>query len=356
MTVVFGWLGIATVLAVFFAVKCHMMSQENDQDDNEPLTMAEHIGNMADDGYSSVDILEYIRRNDSSAFASVAEAALGLPAAAPVRDNYGSVNVSSGEGSEEDAVIITPPDDESAVVTERTEQDGQTDQTGGGAEYPYPDMFSPALTSSAAAEKPEITSKTVFLTFEGEVSENTADILTIMNRQNVTGVLLVPDKGLIPEQNEENRDILRLAVSQGCEVGVFAGGDMSFSSKDEYMREFAAVYERLSAVCGAPRLYRIPDSAEMSAEVRREIKAELESRGFEECVYNAETLDGLGLGWQAIFDASTENVKGNTEAGRPSAIHFGSSYSSVTAAEDIITELKENGYSFELYTSAEDIR
>lgn len=347
LTVVFGWLGIATVLAVFFAVKCHSMSKESTDAQAEPMTMAEHIKNMSDDGYSSVDILEYIRRNDNGAFLSVAEQALSVPANAPAAS--GTDNVSSGEGSSENAIVITPPDEEDgaqAVQTSPSDMSGDS----------YPNMFSPTFLSSAVHEKQQVTPKTVFLTFEGEVSENTADILTIMSRQNVAGVLLVPDKALIPEQDEENREILRWAVSQGCDVGVFAGEDMTFESKDMYMREFSAVYGRLSAVCGAPSLYRIPSSAKMSDQVREEITRELESRGFSECVSNAETDDDSGLGWQHIFDTALANVSDNTNSGTPSVIHFGSSYSSVTAAEDIIAELKENGYTFAVYTDKADVR
>lgn len=349
LTVVFGWLGIATVLAVFFAVKCHTMSKDGGDAEAEPLTMAEHIKNMSDDGYSSVDILEYIRRNDNGAFLSVAEQALSVPANAPAAAD--SDNIASGEGSQENAVVITPPDEEDNAVSGTVPVSPPAENSGD----TYPNMFSPTLLSSEIHEKQQVTSKTVFLTFEGEVSENTADILTIMNRQNVTGVLLVPDKALIPEQNEENRDILRWAVSQGCQVGVFAGEDMTFESKAQYMREFSAVYDRLSAVCGAPSVYRIPGSAKMSAQVREEITRELESRGFSECVSNADTDDDSGMGWQHIFDTTMENVSNNTNSGSPSVIHFGSSYSSVTAAEDIITELKDNGYSFALYRDKSDV-
>ena len=70
LTVVFGWIGIATILAVFFGIKCYTMSRESTDTAAENASLKEHIGKITADGYSAEDILEYIKQNDTDTFES----------------------------------------------------------------------------------------------------------------------------------------------------------------------------------------------------------------------------------------------------------------------------------------------
>lgn len=60
LTVFFGWLGAATVLAVFFGIRCHMLTKQAESAQTENGTMKEYLDMMNDAGYSYDDIRTYI--------------------------------------------------------------------------------------------------------------------------------------------------------------------------------------------------------------------------------------------------------------------------------------------------------
>lgn len=307
LTVVFGWLGIATVLAVFFAVKCHMLSSEAKDSSADTMSVEEYVAQMEQAGISDEEIIGYINSKNAP-----------VTSAEEIVPEIPSQTVMSED-------VIEPPTEEPVVSAVSDEL--------------FPDMY------SAKADKKAADSSTVFLTFEGDISENASDILIILKRQNVNGAFFISD--ISPDY----KDTLISACDYGCTLGVFAGENKSYLSAEEYLSDFHDTYSMIANVSGtAPSIYRIPDTAEMSPQVRENIINELDRRGFTEIGYNADSGDASpSAGWQSIMDSSTKAVFLNQMADKASVLRFHSGngfYTSVITAEDVIIELKADGFKF----------
>lgn len=320
LTVVFGWIGIATLLAVFFGVKCHKLENE----EKEPMTIEEHISRMTSEGYTLEEIESVIRRGSS--LTETAED--NIPADVTVYTEAVSAPVGS---------------DASETVPAETEPSAEDNSD---LSLLYPEM-----TVTRSGSPLQAAAKDVFLTFEGDPSPNMADILIILDRQNAHAAFFLSTA----ECSADDADTVRLAASRGNSLGVLAGGDKSYSDAQTYLADFHALYSGISEIAGAaPMLYRIPDSAEMTAETRQEIVSELERRGFVYCEYNVASDDRApDSGWQEIYDRVTSRVFRNKVAEKGSVVllHGGSGdKNTVYTVEDIISDMTSQGYSFKAYT------
>ena len=359
LTVVFGWLGIATVLAVFFAVKCHTISKE------EPSSIEEYIVLMEESGYSREDIIEYLSDGGGIVPETSEAAKSELPAMGTAVTEDTTAEMTSETIT---APVITPPDESSdtaAPITEVTSAKpqvtttaaesvttaAQTTQKSQTSALPKQTEAADDLYAQKASSKKAADKSTVFLSFEGIDAENISDILIILDRQNVNAAFFIPQiKG------DAAAEAVARAADSGNTIGVFAGENKSFASAKAYLDEFSACCSQIKKLCGVPSVYRIPDSAEMTAEVRSEVMEELDKRGFTHCSYNAESGDRLSSsGWQDIMDTSADNTYLNYTAGKATVLRMSCSYKTVTAAEDIITELKSDGFSFGILDNSVEI-
>lgn len=426
LTVVFGWIGVATVLAVYFGVKCHTLDNKS-----EPRSIEEYVEQMTADGYSLEEIAAYI---DSS---RTGENDPGIPAIATNAEN-GETGDSDAEGTLPTETIKPPGDfilpssipdyyepavigqngetaaasrtddtetaqsgddndvieleapprtEETSSVTEETAAAAQADVTGTEApvypatvpereELPVYTTTAPPMTDAPVRTEESISvpiserftdmyvknadkkytpsAKTVFLTFEGEPSENMWDILTILERQRAKGTFFLSSCG-----TGDDRNIVKYASDCGHTPGILAGSKSSYSGAAEYIEEFAEIYADITAICGsAPRLYRIPDSVKMTTEVRQQVNAELERRGFIYCDYNAVSGDtSPDADWQGVYDTVISNVFMNRLSDKASTVllHCGSDLAVLTT-EDIITGLYEQGYAFAALSGGTEIK
>lgn len=320
LTVVFGWIGIATLLAVFFGVKCHKLENE----EKEAMTIEEHISAMTAEGYTLEEIEAVIRRGSS-----IAETEDIIPADAAVFTEETSSAVS-----------------ETASETALSETEAVSDIS-----LLYPDM-----TAVRSGSPVQAAARDVFLTFEGDPSPNMADLLIILDRQDAHAAFFLDTA----ECSADEGDTVRLAASRGNSIGVLAGADKSYSGAESYIHDFYALYSGISEISGtAPVLYRIPDTADMTADTRREIVSELERRGFVYCEYNVASDDRApDSGWQEIYDRVTSRVFRNkiAEKGSVVLLHGGSGdKNTVYTVEDIISDMTAKGYLFKAYTENTEI-
>lgn len=320
LTVVFGWIGIATLLAVFFGVKCHKLENE----EKEPMTIEEHIYRMTAEGYTLEEIEAVISRGSS-----LAAEEDNIPANVPVIAEETSSPVSETVPSE-------------AVSEETTAEAPQAADIS---------LLYPEMTALRSGSPVQAAARDVFLTFEGDPSPNMSDILIILDRQNAHAAFFLDTV----ECGSDEKDTVRLAASRGNSLGVLAGADKSYADAESYLHDFHALYSGISEISGtAPVLYRIPDTAEMTAETRQEIVSELERRGFVYCEYNVASDDRApDSGWQEIYDRVTSRVFRNkiAEKGSVVLLHGGSSdQNTVYTVEDIISDMTSQGYLFKAYT------
>lgn len=324
LTVVFGWIGIATLLAVFFGVKCHKLENE----EKEPMTIEEHISQMTAEGYTLEEIESVIRRGSS-----LSGAENDIPA---------NAGVFTEETSSVSGTVTSETVSEQIVSEETISASSETSDIS---------LLYPEMTVTRSGSPVRAAARDVFLTFEGDPSPNMADLLIILDRQNAHAAFFLDTA----ECSADDGDTVRLAASRGNSLGVLAGADKSYADAQSYLADFYALYSGIAELSGtAPVLYRIPDSAEMTAETRLEITGELERRGFVYCEYNVISDDRApGSGWQEIYDRVTSRVFRNKVAEKGSVVllHGGSSdQNTVYTVEDIISDMTSQGYSFKAYT------
>ncbi|MCI7767643.1 MAG: polysaccharide deacetylase family protein [Oscillospiraceae bacterium] len=315
---VFGWIGIATLLAVFFGVKCHKLENE----EKPPKTIEEHISEMTAEGYTPEEIEAVLRRGSS-----------------PTEDKNDIIPAGADLPNETLAV--------SESITEAVSSETEPRET---AETDISLLYPEMRVTPSGSPQPA-SAKDVFLTFEGAPSNNMSDLLIILSRQKVTASFFLEGTG----ESEDEHDILRSAVSSGNTAGILAGTDRAYSDAESYLADFNSLFEEISEITGiAPMLYRIPDSAEMNAETRRQITDELAARGFVYCEYNTASDDKApGSGWQEIYDRVTSRIFLNKVAEKGSVVllHGGKDdRTTVYTVEDIIIDMTAKGYSFKAYT------
>ena len=319
LTVVFGWIGIATLLAVFFGVKCHKLENE----EKEPMTIEEHISQMTAEGYTLEEIEAVINRGSSLT--------------EQTEDNVPA-----------NAEVTIP---ETSPVSEPAHSETVTEATAVSTETADLSLLYPEMTVTRSGNPVRAGSKDVFLTFEGDPSSNMADLLIILDRQNAAASFFLDTA----ECSSDDMDTVRLAASKGNTLGVLAGADRSYADAESYLEDFHMLYNGISEISGtAPVLYRIPDTAEMTVETRAEIVTELERRGFIYCEYNVISDDRApDSGWQEIYDRVTSRVFRNKIAEKASVVllHGGrDDTNTVYTVEDIISDMTAKGYSFKAYT------
>jgi len=330
LSVVFGWIGIATLLAVFFGIKCHKLETE----DPPPQTIEEYISRMTADGYTIEEIQAVLSRGSL----------LNVPIESQPEESVIQANADISLETAPVSVTEPPVINESAAESAVTPMQNETDES---LEALFPNLSAERSGSTETAS-----SKDIFLTFEGAPSDNMWDILTILNRQNANAAFFIDRTG-----GEDGAEALRTAVSDKNTLGVLAGGGKTYSDAESYLADFAALYTEISEAADCkPVLYRIPDDAAMSEEVRNDIVSELDRRGFVYCGYNTVSNDRLpDSGWQEIFDAVSEGVFRNKVAEKASVVQLhGGKDDTVTVytVEDIITELAAKGYSFKAFSDS----
>ena len=330
LSVVFGWIGIATLLAVFFGIKCHKLETE----DPSPQTIEEYISRMTADGYTIEEIQAVLARGSL----------LNVPIESQPEESVIQANADISSETAPVSVTEPPAVTESPVTETRNEANDSLES-----------LF-PNLSAERSGNTETALAKDIFLTFEGAPSDNMWDILTILNRQNANAAFFIDRTG-----GEDGAEALRTAVSDKNTLGVLAGGGKTYSDAESYLADFAALYTEISEAADCkPVLYRIPDDAAMSDEVRNDIVSELDRRGFVYCGYNTVSNDRLpDSGWQEIFDAVSEGVFRNKVAEKASVVQLhGGKDDTVTVytVEDIITDLAAKGYSFKAFSDSTVIR
>lgn len=349
LTVVFGWIAAATILAVFFGVKCYKLTSAEQPAEAEKMSVSEYIKQMNSEGYTSEQILEYISRFDAESY----EAFVGgdKMAVSPelVLDNDITEKVT-------EPVTSARPDDEIVIEDSNdTPNTPETEYVSGNADYTelYPELY-----AEKAAAKTVPDSKTVYMTFDDGPSVNTYDILFILNRQKIKGTFFMS-----AGKTEDCREQMRAVAEAGHTIGVHSFShdpSVIYSSVEDFLRDFYETYKLIYDACGVrPSVYRMADIGKCPDSLRREIIAEMDRRGFTRFEYNAESDDrAASKNWQYIHDTAIYNVLMNTADGCASVVHLHDStddYTTVITTEDIIIDLKAEGYKFAALDNSVDI-
>lgn len=186
----------------------------------------------------------------------------------------------------------------------------------------------------------------IYLTFDDGPSPRTPEILRILDKHNIKATFFIVE-------NEENyTDYLKQEVEAGHSVGVHSASHKYseiYSSVDAYLKDFTKCYEYIYKNTGyEPTLLRFPGGSvnKYNKNICRDLVDEMTRRGFAYFDWNVDSGDGTGsLTSRQIYNNVINGCKGKKRA--VVLMHDAvNKKSTAEALDDIITELKNQGFEF----------
>ena len=240
--------------------------------------------------------------------------------------------------TEESAVSLPVPEESSVIDTDTSDEEPD-------AESPYSSLYTDMYVDKYTGEYIN-DDNTVYLTFDDGPSSLTEEILYYLDKKDVKATFFV-----VPNESEECARLLKKISDAGHTIGIHSythDYETIYASADAFLEDFNKAYEIVCAATGEkPKLFRFAGGSinDYNGKVRDEIIAEMERRGFTYFDWNVDSNDWQGYGWQELYD----NVTADASALLTPVILFhdtGARMNTVLVIEDIISSLRNKGYSF----------
>ncbi len=222
----------------------------------------------------------------------------------------------------------------------------------------YPHLYAaPPLSPAddAPAGNVEVEDAMVcYLTFDDGPSPVTADVLDTLDAYGIRATFFVTGAG-----SEKDEDLLRRAAQAGHTIGVHTYShdyNTVYASVEAFLADFDEMYRRIAVVTGdAPTIFRFPGGSvnAYNADVRDEIVAEMERRGFVFFDWNAAGNDAVVGGADA--EQITDSVLASASGHQRAFVLLHDSATCETTAQAlpaVIEGLWERGYQFQPLTNA----
>lgn len=329
-TIIFGWIAVATFLAAFFGIK-YFIEAGKTAEVNASYGENHDAGYIPDDasfetlflimtaqmsakGYSTEDILAFIRDNESEEFKGFVEEYISAyPDAFPQENSGASPHTT---------------DDSSAEYTKL-----------------YPDLY--AENSNQGFKEDN---GTIYLTFDDGPSKNTMDILNILDKYDIKATFFF--NGGTDEASVER---MKAVADAGHTIGLHSiSHDYKkiYESVESYLDDFYDTYTCVYEATGVkPQVFRFPGGSinNYNRFVYMQIIAEMTRRGFVYYDWNVSGEDAVhGADWTSIYNNLMTGINNNSADRAIVLLHDSSDkYATVTVLDDVIVELLGDGYHFD---------
>ena len=330
LTVVFGWIAVATFLAVFFGIKYSVEAKKAAE--VSANYEEEHYNSIPEDasfetlflimtaqmsakGYSTEDILAFIKENEPEAWSSfVGEY---------ISENSGNVPEAGGQ-------TISEPVTSEDISAEYTKL--------------YPDLYAESYPESFKDDN-----GTIYLTFDDGPSKNTMDILYILKRYDITATFFFNGG-----TDETTMERMKAVADAGHSIGVHSVShdyEKVYESVESYLDDFYNTYTCIYEATGIkPQIFRFPGGSinNYNRFVYMQIIAEMTRRGFVYYDWNVSGEDAVhGATWTSIYNNVMTGIQNNSSDRAIVLLHDADDkYATVTVLEDVIDALLKDGYSF----------
>ena len=156
----------------------------------------------------------------------------------------------------------------------------------------FPDLYSEYIKPKEADKE----RKVVYLTFDDGPSDNTYDILDILEDKNVKATFFIVGNAI----SDKREDSLRRMVNEGHTIGIHSYSHLCneiYCSVERYLDDFNTVYEQIYNITGKRvNIYRFPwgSNNAFSKNIKNALLEEMERRGFACYDWNVDTKDAVG--------------------------------------------------------------
>lgn len=211
----------------------------------------------------------------------------------------------------------------------------------------YPDFYAPQPYQAS-----ERTPGTVYLTFDGGPSSNTARILEILEEEDVKATFFVTG-----QSDEAGYQLMRDIAEQGHTLGMHSYSQdyaKVYGSVESFLDDMYQIFSQIREATGkTPTVFRFPGGSinSYNAGIYQELVAEMLRRGFVPCDWNVSAEDAAGA--SPSVDQIVRNVMGSMDRIERGFVllHDGDSQTTtVDALKTLIGELRGLGFDFACMT------
>ncbi len=327
-TVVFGWIAVATFLAVFFGVKYFIETKKtadaysdtsaSEQEDHIVIPDGTNFEQlylvMTAKGYTADEMLSLISDAEEESFKAFVEQYIA---------ENPDVSAASGEQLSSGAPVSDSAPEYASL---------------------YPDLY---------AEDPPAAFKedngTIYLTFDDGPSKNTEDILYILDRYNIKATFF-----FCGGTSEEAKARMKAVADAGHTIGIHSIShdyEKIYESVESYLADFNETYNCVYEATGVkPQIFRFPGGSinNYNRFTYMQIIAEMTRRGFVYYDWNVSGEDATkGADWTSIYNNVLTGIENNSADRAIVLLHDSEDkYATVTVLEDVIDALLAKGYTF----------
>lgn len=209
----------------------------------------------------------------------------------------------------------------------------------------YPDLY----TVYQMPKQMDLGKKIAYLTFDDGPSDNTFDILDILQEKDVPATFFILGSAI----TDEGEACLRRMANEGHTIGIHTYSHMCneiYCSIERYLDDFNMVYQQIYEITGQRvSIYRFPWGSNngYSKEIKEALMDEMERRGFICYDWNVSANDSVG---KPTAYSILHNIEKDLEQHNyPIILMHDSVINDLTARvlPDIIEMIREKGYEFD---------
>jgi peptidoglycan/xylan/chitin deacetylase (PgdA/CDA1 family) len=328
-TIFILFIGTIIFLAVFFGIKYYNLKSETEIAP-EPIVASEDSFSIPSDIPLS-DILEAAKKNGYSTDLLLDALMIDNPEAVSL---FADEITATEDGAVTDAPIVTETEDELSDLIDH--------QLAAPAyQKLYPDLYAEAPTEFT------ITQNAAYLTFDDGPSENTADIVSILDSFDIKATFFFSGG-----DTAEDKRIMKLVADSGHTVAVHSlshNYTQVYASVESFLEDFYNTYMSVYEATGIkPQIFRFPGGSvnNYNRFVYKEIIAEMTRRGFVYYDWNVSGEDAAETAsWTSIYNYVLDGARLHRDDRAIILLHD-SKARTVTVVEDVIKAMQDMGYEF----------
>lgn len=219
----------------------------------------------------------------------------------------------------------------------------------------YTKMFSDLYTASISPKGTEEDKKVAYLTFDDGPSNNTYDVLDILEEYDVKATFFIIGSTI----TEEVEDTLKRMVYEGHTIGIHTYSHMCneiYCSVERYLDDFNTVYQQIYDITGKRvNIYRFPWGSKNAygKNIKEALMDEMDRRGFSCYDWNVSAEDSIGR--PTRYSIRRNILKDLDRQDYPIILMHDSSINDLTVEmlPDIIKMIREKGYEFDTLENRE---